>query len=102
MPNVRIVEGVLRKGETVTMYIRFSNVARGAIGDKVGCAYLQGIPIVAEDTVYSSNQRVKKVPFQEHGRGFTMRGDPGPFRYECDLRGEGPHDYINIEGWVMW
>jgi hypothetical protein len=99
MPNVKFGEGVLRKGETVTFSIRFNGWARG---DKVGCAYLQNIPIVAEDTVYSSNQRVKKEAIQEPARGFPLPGDPIKFTYKSDVRGEGPHDYINVEGWAMW
>ena len=98
MPNVKIGEGLLRKGETVTMSIRFNG---WTIGDFVGCAYLQGIPIVAEDTVYSSNQRLKKEAIQDPARGFPLH-DPVRFTYMCDVRGEGPHDYINIEGWAMW
>lgn len=87
MPNAHVVDGVIRKGETVTLSVRFNGWERG---DMVGSAYLQGIPTTAEEIVNSSNQRVKK----EANASYT---------YKCDLIGESPlADYIGVEAWAMW
>jgi hypothetical protein len=99
MPNVRIGEALIRKGETYTVAMTFNGSTAGGMAG----IYLQYIPIVPEDTVYSSNQRVKKETVREPARGFWMVGEKDlRFTYKCDVRGEGPHDYINFEGWAMW
>jgi hypothetical protein len=91
MPKAITGSAVIKKGESITVSIRFGGWERG---DLVGPAYIHGIPAFMEkDIVYSNNQRIIKFG-PDFGRNYT---------YACDMQGGNPiFPFVVLQIWVMW